>query len=223
VRRTETIEGGKDADAVGNRVKVKVVKNKVAPPFRKADLEIHFGKGISASASLLDAAVKHEIIDKKGAWFSYGEEKVGQGRESAREYLEQHPEFAAEVEAKLKKKIFPGREFPAAKPAPKAAPPSDAEKTAPSVPPETGNSPGAEAAPAVPAPEPPVTPAAQAPAVEPSAVPPAARTPTAEPPSPGAVKPPPQEPQTEVRRGPGRPRKTAVEAAANPAGPDGLF
>jgi recombination protein RecA len=237
VRRTETIEGGKDADAVGNRVKVKVVKNKVAPPFRKADLEIHFGKGISASASLLDAAVKHEIIDKKGAWFSYGEEKVGQGRESAREYLEQHPEFAAEVETKLKKKMFPGREFPAAKPAPKAASSGGAEKAAPSAPPETGSLPGAEAAPAVPAPEPQVAPAAQIPPAEPPAAPvaaPAARTPPVEPParaaeppvpkspSPGAVKPlPPQE--AEVRRGPGRPRKIVVEAAANPDEPDGLF
>jgi recombination protein RecA len=120
VRKTETIEGGKDSDAMGNRVRVKVVKNKVAPPFRKAELEIHFGKGVSASASLLDAAVKYEIIDKKGAWFSYGEEKVGQGRDSAREYLEQHPDFAKEVEDKLRKQIFPGREFPSAATAPKA-------------------------------------------------------------------------------------------------------
>jgi recombination protein RecA len=111
VRRTETIEGGKDADAVGNRVKVKVVKNKVAPPFRKADLEVIFGKGVSASASLLDGAVKYGIIDKKGAWYSYGEEKVGQGRDSARDYLEQNPAFAKQLEEKLRKIIFPGREF----------------------------------------------------------------------------------------------------------------
>jgi recombination protein RecA len=116
VRRTETIEGGKDADAVGNRVKVKVVKNKVAPPFRKADLEVIFGKGVSASASLLDGAVKYGLIDKKGAWYSYGEEKVAQGRDSARDYLEQNPAFAKQIEEKLRKIIFPGREFPAAKP-----------------------------------------------------------------------------------------------------------
>ncbi|MDR2101249.1 MAG: recombinase RecA, partial [Treponema sp.] len=108
VRKTETIEKG-DADAVGNRVRVKVVKNKVAPPFRRAELEIMFGKGVSATGSLLDAAVKYNIIDKKGAWYSYGEEKVGQGRDSAREYLEQNSAFAQEVEAKLRGMMFPGR------------------------------------------------------------------------------------------------------------------
>jgi recombination protein RecA len=115
VRKTETIEAGKDTDAIGNRVKVKVVKNKVAPPFRRAELEIIFGKGISAEGSLLDAAVKYEIIDKKGAWYSYGEEKVGQGRDSARDYIAQNPAFAAELEQKLRKIMFPGREFPAGK------------------------------------------------------------------------------------------------------------
>ncbi|MDR1238888.1 MAG: recombinase RecA [Treponema sp.] len=124
VRKTETIEAGKDSDAVGNRVRVKVVKNKVAPPFRKAELEIMFGKGVSAIGSLLDSAVKYNIIDKKGAWYSYGEEKVGQGRDSAREYLEQNSAFAQEVEEKLRKLIFPGRNFPGPAPAPKkAAPP----------------------------------------------------------------------------------------------------
>jgi recombination protein RecA len=111
VRKTETIEGGKDTDAVGNRVRVKVVKNKVAAPFRRAELEVIFGKGVSAFASLLDAAVKYNIIDKKGAWYSYGEEKVGQGRDSAREYLEQNPGFAQELDAKIRKLMFPGREF----------------------------------------------------------------------------------------------------------------
>ena len=128
VRKTETIEAGKDTDAIGNRVKVKVVKNKVAPPFRRAELEILFGKGISAAGSLLDAAVKHGVIDKKGAWYSYGEEKVGQGRESARDYLEQNPAFAAEVSGKLKKIMFPGREFPSG---PVAAQSAVAVKAAP--------------------------------------------------------------------------------------------
>jgi recombination protein RecA len=124
VRKTETIEAGKDSDAIGNRVRVKVVKNKVAPPFRKAELEIMFGKGVSAVGSLLDAAVKYEIIDKKGAWYAYGEEKVGQGRDNAREYLETNPDFAREVDLKLRKLIFPGREFatPVAKARAKAAP-----------------------------------------------------------------------------------------------------
>ena len=114
VRKTETIEGGKDSDAIGNRVKVKVVKNKVAPPFRRAELEILFGKGVSAAGSLLDAAVKYALVDKKGAWYSYGEEKVGQGRDSAREYMEQNSAFASEIEGKLRKIMFPGRDWPAA-------------------------------------------------------------------------------------------------------------
>jgi recombination protein RecA len=111
VRKTEMIEKG-DADAVGNKVRVKVVKNKVAPPFRKTELDMIYGKGISAIGSILDAAVKCGIIDKKGAWFSYGEEKIGQGRDSAREYLENNPDFTKELEGKLRKQIFPGREFP---------------------------------------------------------------------------------------------------------------
>ena len=109
VRRMETIEVGKDSDAVGNRIRIKVVKNKVAPPFRKAELEIIFGKGVSAIGSLLDAAVKHDIIDKKGAWYAYGEEKVGQGRDNAKKYLEENPSTAAEIEDKLRKIMFPGR------------------------------------------------------------------------------------------------------------------
>ena len=113
VRKTDTIDAGKDTDAIGNRVKVKVVKNKVAPPFRKAELEILFGKGISASGSLLDAAVKYALVDKKGAWYSYGEEKIGQGRESTRDYLEKNSALAVEIEQKLRKLMFPGRDFPA--------------------------------------------------------------------------------------------------------------
>ena len=105
VRKIETIEKG-DEDATGNRVRVKVVKNKVAPPFRRAELDIIFGKGISWSASLLDAAVKYSIIDKKGAWFTMGDEKVGQGRENAKLYLEQNPDTAAKVEAIVREKIF---------------------------------------------------------------------------------------------------------------------
>jgi recombination protein RecA len=112
VRRVETIEAGKDSDAVGNRIRIKVVKNKVAPPFRKAELEIIFGKGVSAIGSLLDAAVKYELIDKKGAWYAYGEEKIGQGRDNAKKYLEDNPAFAVEIEAKLRKLMFPDRNLP---------------------------------------------------------------------------------------------------------------
>ncbi|MCL2094269.1 MAG: recombinase RecA [Treponema sp.] len=115
VRKTETIEAGKDTDAIGNRIRVKVVKNKVAPPFRRAEMEILFGKGISAAGSLLDAAVKYNIIDKRGAWYSYGEEKVGQGRDSARDYISDNGPFAEEVEAKLRKLMFPDRDLSEAK------------------------------------------------------------------------------------------------------------
>jgi recombination protein RecA len=109
VRKMETIEKG-EADAIGNRVRVKVVKNKVAPPFRKVELEIMFGKGVSAVGSLLDAAVKYEIIDKKGAWYAYKEEKIGQGRDNAKEYLESNPALAEEIDHKLREIMFPGRE-----------------------------------------------------------------------------------------------------------------
>ncbi|MDR1301683.1 MAG: recombinase RecA [Treponema sp.] len=111
VRKIETIEKG-DADAIGNRVRVKVVKNKVAPPFRRAELEIMFGKGVSAAGSLLDGAVKYHLIDKKGAWYSCGEERIGQGRDNARLYLEENPELAKEIELKLRKLMLPSRETP---------------------------------------------------------------------------------------------------------------
>ena len=115
VRKTETIEVSKDADAIGNRVRVKVVKNKVAPPFRKTEIELMFGKGISSTGSILDCAVKYEIIKKSGAWYSYNDEKIGQGRENTREYLEQRPELLKELDTKLRRQIFPGREIPQAK------------------------------------------------------------------------------------------------------------
>ena len=137
VRKAETIEAGKDSDAVGNRIRVKVVKNKLAPPFRKVELEIIFGKGVSASGSLLDAAVKYDIIDKKGAWYSYGEEKVGQGRDNAKKYLEDNPAFAAELETKLRSMMFSGRSIDSAQsdakkearaPKPESPTPATAEK-----------------------------------------------------------------------------------------------
>lgn len=106
VRRIETIEGGQDEEAIGNKVRVKVVKNKVAPPFRKAELEIIFGKGISWSASLLDAAVKCDVIEKKGAWYTSGTDKIGQGRENAKAYLEQFPEEAKKIEEKVRAMLF---------------------------------------------------------------------------------------------------------------------
>jgi recombination protein RecA len=100
VRRIATLKQG-DKE-VGNRVKVKVVKNKVAPPFRIAEFDIMFGKGISREGEILDYGVKLDIIDKSGAWFSYGATKLGQGKENAKEYLRTHPELAQEIEQKIK-------------------------------------------------------------------------------------------------------------------------
>jgi len=112
VRKTDTIEKS-DTDAVGNRIRVKVVKNKVAPPFRRAEMEIIFGKGISAIGSLLDSASKYDIISKKGTWYAYGEERIGQGRDNAKAFLEENPAIAYDIEIKLRKTIFPDREIPA--------------------------------------------------------------------------------------------------------------
>ncbi|MDR3276986.1 MAG: recombinase RecA [Treponema sp.] len=114
VRKVETIEGGKDEDALGNRVRVKVVKNKVAPPFRRVELDIMFGKGVSALGSILDAAIKYDIIDKKGAWYAYGEDKIGQGRDNVKSYLIERPELTKEIEVRLRKIMFPGRDDAAA-------------------------------------------------------------------------------------------------------------
>lgn len=117
VRKIETFDKGEE-DAVGNRVRVKVVKNKVAPPFRKVEMDVIFGKGVSAVSSLLDSAVKHEFVEKKGAWYAYGEEKIGQGRENAIKFLEDHADIRESVEKKIREKLFPGQVLrKAAKPA----------------------------------------------------------------------------------------------------------
>ena len=100
VRRTESIKDGKEA--TGNRTKVKVVKNKMAPPFRVAEFDIIFGKGISNEGNLVDLALHYEVISRSGAWFSYGTERLGQGRDSVREKLENDPEFRNELEEKIR-------------------------------------------------------------------------------------------------------------------------
>ncbi|MFI3257341.1 MAG: recombinase RecA [Spirochaetales bacterium] len=118
VRRVESIDAKGEEDAVGNRVRVKVVKNKVAPPFKKVELDIMFGKGVSSVASLLDSAVRHGFIDKKGAWYTTETEKIGQGRENAINFLNQNPDFTLDVEKKIRAKLFPGqiaKEVPAGK------------------------------------------------------------------------------------------------------------
>lgn len=110
VRKVETLSKGDD-EAWGNRVKVKVVKNKMAPPFRKAELEILFGKGISAFSSLLDCAVKYDIIEKSGSWYAFENDKIGQGKNNAVEFLEKNLDITLNVEKKLREKLFPGRPY----------------------------------------------------------------------------------------------------------------
>ncbi|GBD29022.1 Protein RecA [bacterium HR32] len=103
IRRTEHIKSGEEIK--GMRARVKVVKNKLAPPFREAEVEIYYGRGISKAASLLDVGTAHGLIQKVGTWFSYGDMRIGQGRDNAREFLENNPEVAAEIEAKLREKL----------------------------------------------------------------------------------------------------------------------
>ena len=100
VRRIESIKQG--GEVVGNRTKVKVVKNKVAPPFKEAEFDIMFGKGISRIGDILDLAADNDIIVKSGAWYAYEGNKIGQGRENAKQYLEENPKVCAEVEAKVR-------------------------------------------------------------------------------------------------------------------------
>lgn len=100
IRRIEAIK--QEGEVVGNRTRVKVVKNKVAPPFREAEFDIIYGKGISKEGNLLDIAVNLDIIEKSGSWFSYNGERIGQGRENAKSYLMDNPKIAEEVEAKIR-------------------------------------------------------------------------------------------------------------------------
>ncbi|MFN2526817.1 MAG: recombinase RecA [Actinomycetota bacterium] len=103
VRRIDSLKDG--SEVVGARVRVKVVKNKVAAPFRKAEFDIQYGTGISKEGSLLDVAIEHEIVRKSGAWFLYGDDQLGQGRENAKTFLTEHPDIATEIELKIKDKL----------------------------------------------------------------------------------------------------------------------
>ena len=103
IRRVEAIKNGDQY--IGNLTRVKVVKNKVAAPFKTVDIEIIYGKGISREGEILDMAVKYDIINKSGAWFSYNEDKIGQGRENVKAYIAANKEFAAEVEEKIKEQL----------------------------------------------------------------------------------------------------------------------
>jgi|TARA_B110000046_G_scaffold20329_1_gene19254 recombination protein RecA len=103
IRRIGQIKAGDNV--IGNRTRVKVVKNKMAPPFRKAEFDIMFGTGISRAGELLDLAVENSVVQKSGSWFSYGETKLGQGRDSVKELLDDNPELADEIEVKIREKI----------------------------------------------------------------------------------------------------------------------
>ncbi len=100
IRKVENIK--QDGEVIGNRAKVKIVKNKVAPPFREAEFDILYGKGISKEGNILDIAVNLEIIEKSGSWFSYKGERIGQGRENVKKYLAENPEVMDELEAKIR-------------------------------------------------------------------------------------------------------------------------
>ncbi|GAK61330.1 protein recA [Candidatus Vecturithrix granuli] len=99
IRRISSIKQGQDV--IGNRTRVKVVKNKVAPPFKETEFDIIYGEGISTEGDLLDLGVEHNIIRKSGAWYSYNDERIGQGRENAKQYLKEHPEMMAVVRAQI--------------------------------------------------------------------------------------------------------------------------
>lgn len=105
VRRTEAIKQG--GDVIGNHTRVKIVKNKVAPPFKQAEFDIMFGQGISRSGDLLDLAVDIDLINKSGAWYAYEGEKIGQGRENAKKYLEEHPELMGQIERLIRDHYAP--------------------------------------------------------------------------------------------------------------------
>src|SRR5213082_3571767 len=99
IRRIETLKDG--VEAIGNRVRVKVVKNKVAAPFRQAEFDIEYGQGISSEGCILDLGLEHDIVQKSGSFFSYGEERLGQGRNNAKAYLRENPALAKEIEGKV--------------------------------------------------------------------------------------------------------------------------
>jgi recombination protein RecA len=130
VRRIEAIKDG--TNIVGNRTRVKVVKNKVAPPFREAQFDILYNEGISKLGDLIDTAVEHNVIAKSGSWFSYKDERIGQGRDAVKKYLQEHEKIAKEIETEMRKRLglpSPSATAKAAEvEAKKAAPPASAPK-----------------------------------------------------------------------------------------------
>lgn len=127
VRKIEQLKGSGN-EFIGSRTRAKIVKNKVAPPFKEAEFDIMYGKGISKVGEILDLAVKYDIIHKSGAWFSYNENRLGQGRDNVKNYISEHPDFMAELEAQVRERLMAENNAaraaakPAEKPAPAAAP-----------------------------------------------------------------------------------------------------
>ncbi len=105
IRRTGAVKNGEEV--VGNQTRVKIVKNKVAPPFRQAEFEIHYGVGISREAEIIDLGCAHGLMEKSGSWYSHGGERIGQGKENARQFLQQHPEIATAIEQQVREKLLP--------------------------------------------------------------------------------------------------------------------
>jgi len=124
IRRTESLKSGEDT--VGMRARVKVVKNKLAPPFKEGEVEILYGKGISKAGSILDMAVSSGIVSRSGTWYTYGDIRLGQGRENARDFLESNPELAHEIEDKVREKLGLPRLKPVGEP--KTAEPEQVRK-----------------------------------------------------------------------------------------------
>jgi recombination protein RecA len=113
IRRIGAIKVGDEV--VGNQTRVKVVKNKVAPPFREAEFEILYGQGISREGEIIELGVAHNLIEKSGSWYAYKGERIGQGKDNVRNYLQQHPETAREIENVIRAKVMPARKGEAAK------------------------------------------------------------------------------------------------------------
>ena len=108
IRRIGALKNGEEV--IGNQTRVKVVKNKVAPPFREAEFEILYGAGISRNGEVIDIGVAQGFVEKSGSWFSYNGERIGQGKENARNFLDQHPDIAREIEGRIREKLLPSKE-----------------------------------------------------------------------------------------------------------------
>jgi recombination protein RecA len=105
IRRTGAIKKGDEI--IGNETRVKVVKNKMAPPFRQAEFQILYGEGISREGEIIDLGVKHGLVEKSGAWYSYNGDRIGQGKENVRDFLKQNPEIAREIEGRIRAEVLP--------------------------------------------------------------------------------------------------------------------